>query len=101
MSEPKDPERLLAEALQAQARSAPHPGPPSGGWPQFGLLSGADASSLERERAALENPADRTATRAPRRNVPPVRHLPVYWVLGLAALLGLATGAVIGLITLL
>ncbi|GAB3585946.1 hypothetical protein GCM10027445_64100 [Amycolatopsis endophytica] len=103
MSEPTDPERLLAEALQAQARSAPHPGPPPGGWPQFGLLSGADASSLERERAALEPPAGRRPgpPPMPRRAVPQARHLPVHWVLGLAALLGLATGAVIGLITLL
>ncbi|WP_191247316.1 hypothetical protein [Amycolatopsis deserti] len=101
MSEPKDPERLLAEALKAQARSAPHPGPPSGGWPRFGLLSGADASPLERERAALERPASppAPAPQAPRRNA--VRHLPAYWILGLAVLLGLATGAVIGLITLL
>ncbi len=99
VSEPKDPERLLAEALQAQARSAPHPGPPSGGWPRFGLLSGADASSLERERAALEQPAKPSRPQPPRRHA--VRDLPAYWVLGLAALLGLATGAVIGLITLL
>ena len=101
MSEPKDPERLLAKALKAQARSAPHPGPSSGGWPQFGLLSGADASSLERERAALEQPAGKSQPPAPRRPLPQVRHLPAYWILGLAVLLGLATGAVIGLITLL
>lgn len=101
MSEPKDPERLLAEALQAQARNAPHPGPPPGGWPQLGLLSGADASPLERERAALEEPAERPRPPASGRIVGQVRHLPAYWILGLAALLGLATGAVVGLITLL
>nr|WP_243869878.1 hypothetical protein [Amycolatopsis granulosa] len=89
---------MLAEALQAQARSAPHPGPPSGGWPEPGLLSGTGASPLERERAALAHPPRKPAA-APRRGVP-ARPLPVYWVLGLAALLGFATGAVIGLITL-
>ncbi|NIH77900.1 hypothetical protein [Amycolatopsis viridis] len=98
MSEAKDPERLLAEALQAQARNAPHPGPPPGGWPEPGLLSGAGASPLERERLALEHPPGKPAA-PPRRGVP-AGPLPVYWVLGLAALLGLATGAVIGLITL-
>ncbi|GAA4538635.1 hypothetical protein [Amycolatopsis samaneae] len=78
MSEPKDPERLLADALRAQAVFAPHPQadrapvgeqsteqaaatgsasftrPPAEGElpPRYGLLSGAGADSLE--RAAME-----------------------------------------------
>ncbi|SEP52188.1 hypothetical protein [Amycolatopsis saalfeldensis] len=103
MTEPKDPERLLADALRAQAVFAPHtspglpredPEPADGGTgavasvpdegtgnggstgttpvegsgsgsatgtgptaelpPRYGLLSGASADSLERERAALD-----------------------------------------------
>jgi hypothetical protein len=128
MSEPKDPERLLADALRAQAVFAPQPAapadptatgtgptvPPPGNAdseteglpPQYGLLSGAGASSLERERAALESasmqavaldpPTVRTASVQPS-SVP----LPVHWVLLLAILLGLAAGSVIGLLTLL
>lgn len=114
MSELQDPERLLAEALRAQARSAP-PGtgrapepsttkppatkPPANSLPpQYGLLSGADGRALERERAALEPPA---AGRPAGKTPPSIGPLPAHWVLLLAILLGLATGAVIGLITLL
>lgn len=100
MSEAQDPERLLADALRAQARSAPPAGPaPEMLPPQYGLLSGADAGSLERERAAISDPmaADPVAV-VPSK--PPSGSLPGYWILGLAVLLGLATGAVIGLITL-
>ncbi|TNC26076.1 hypothetical protein [Amycolatopsis alkalitolerans] len=101
MSELQDPERLLAEALRAQARNAP-PGTtpePSPSLPaQYGLLSGTGDGALARERAALEPPAVR------HREVQaklPSGPLPAYWILLLAVLLGLATGAVIGLITLL
>lgn len=131
MSEPKDPERLLADALRAQAVFAPQPAAPAdptatgtgpavpppgdadseteGLPPQYGLLSGAGASSLERERAALDSssmpvvpsgaldpPTVRTTSVQPS-SVP----LPVHWVLLLAILLGLAAGSVIGLLTLL
>lgn len=97
VSELDDPERLLTEALRAQARSAPpaDPAPGAPPPPQYGLLSGADGGALARERPALDPPTVATlgAARA--------RPLPVYWILSLAVLLGLATGAVIGLITLL
>jgi len=101
VSELGDPERLLAEALRAQARSAPAPGAPQAPPtnqvpPRYGLLSGADGGALERERAALTPPTV-AAPKPPRASGP----LPVYWILLLAVLLGLATGAVIGLITLL
>jgi hypothetical protein len=121
MSEPKDPERLLADALRAQAVFAPQPErtvdtpftpvlktPETSGTeslpPQYGLISGAGADSLERERAALdpvspEPPTVRT-TVAPQ-PVTAGAALPVYWVLLLAVLLGLAAGSVVGLLTLL
>lgn len=104
VSELHDPERLLAEALRAQARSAPPPGhapepaPTSSQLPpQYGLLSGADGGALERERAALEPPTVRRPAAKAKTSGP----LSAYWILLLAVLLGLATGAVIGLITLL
>jgi hypothetical protein len=141
MSEPKDPEQLLADALRAQAVFAPQVSPPPkasdtsssspasstssaspaagarGAEPAtdavptsainelpsaYGLLSGASADSLERERAALE--AEAPTTFAPRPPDPePVRtsaQLPAYWILLLAVLLGLAAGSVVGLLTL-
>lgn len=179
MSEPKDPERLLADALRAQAVFAPHvlPNPveeqagsdaasgasgtgsqgavqpsASGSFraaggpgisgsgsfgsasfsapadagapsqtgpttelpPNYGLLSGAGADSLARERAALDA-ADHTSP-GTTGSIPPVGAsdttvrrpaqtpqngpLPAHWVLLLAVLLGLAAGSVIGLLTL-
>ncbi|MEU3628565.1 hypothetical protein BS329_06140 [Amycolatopsis coloradensis] len=126
MSEPKDPEKLLADALRAQAVFAPSteriteasaenpvkpdtesdPEPSTGEHElplQYGLLSGAGADSLERERVALEDAE--TARLAERPTPPPLPSpasapLPAYWVLLLAALLGLAAGSVVGLLTL-
>lgn len=125
MSEPKDPEKLLADALRAQAVFAPSAeraaeattdkpaetdtesnlgAPGAHELPlQYGLLSGAGAGSLERERVALEDAE--TARLAERPTPPPAPSpssppLPAYWVLLLAVLLGLAAGSVIGLLTL-
>ncbi|UJW33933.1 hypothetical protein L3Q67_09275 [Saccharothrix sp. AJ9571] len=121
MSEPEDPERLLAEALRAQAVRAPQPArppeaveePPTAhlakpAFPApagYGLLSGADAGSLERERAALEPapspaPAADHPVAATRQETGPAP-VAARWVLLLAVLLGLAAGAVAGLLTLL
>jgi hypothetical protein len=137
MSEPKDPEQLLADALRAQAVFAPQASPPSSpsstsSTPSapsasasassepvtdavptsainelpsaYGLLSGAGADSLERERAALDVASEAPTTFAPRPPEPePVRtsaQLPAYWILLLAVLLGLAAGSVVGLLTL-
>nr|WP_245633653.1 hypothetical protein [Amycolatopsis jejuensis] len=82
--------------------------------PRYGLLSGAGADSLARERAALDA-ADVTAP-GTTGSIPPVgagdetfrgqvhptpsSPLPAHWVLLLAILLGLAAGSVIGLLTL-
>jgi hypothetical protein len=126
-----DPERLLAEALRAQARSAParsQPAPPGDptdvlgnaddspqtddGLPHgYGLLSGTGASSLERERAALDPlpTSNRTAQADEPKTVEhdiaggatPQAPLAARWVLLLAVVLGLAAGAVVGLLTLL
>ncbi|GAA1241413.1 hypothetical protein GCM10009676_28100 [Prauserella halophila] len=151
-----DPERLLAEALRAQARNAPpagHPAPqhagpdpqhasvdprhagpdpePSGPAPVvetpggYGLLSGAGEGSLERERAALDAQAAPSAPSAPstptaepaldsatepavtrtsghgrhQRTDSAGRSVSLPWIVLLAAVLGLACGCVIGLLT--
>jgi len=124
MSEPKDPERLLADALRAQAVFAPQAPRPEEGTDAvpttgveapaelpsaYGLLSGASADSLERERAALDR-AEASAPTTPVRPpepatvrvapVPGGTPLPAYWILLLAVLLGLAAGSVVGLLTL-
>lgn len=141
MSEPadSDPERLLAEALRAQARSAPAPSQPEAtggptdvlggsgdsrqadarqaddGLPHgYGLLSGTGANSLERERAALDSlPAAARAPTGAAGSVEPETGghdatdsgtpppLAARWILLLAVVLGLAAGAVVGLLTLL
>ncbi|MGB3444711.1 MAG: hypothetical protein WBA97_38735 [Actinophytocola sp.] len=83
-----DPERLLAEALRAQAIRAPSDNSPVG----YGLLSGSEFSGL-----APATPPTETTTlisEAP-------RQLPAVLILLLSLLLGLAAGAVIGLLTLL
>ncbi|WP_086849614.1 hypothetical protein [Amycolatopsis kentuckyensis] len=119
MSEPKDPEQLLADALRAQAVFAPQVSPPaSPAAPAepateavptsainelpsaYGLLSGASADSLERERAALDAEAPTTFAPRPPEPVRQAAQLPAYWILMLAVLLGLAAGSVVGLLTL-
>ncbi|WIY04679.1 hypothetical protein QRX60_12810 [Amycolatopsis mongoliensis] len=124
MSEPKDPEQLLADALRAQAVFAPQASPPTSPTPQgratepstdavptsainelpsaYGLLSGAGEASLERERAALDAASEAPTAFAPRPPDPPrqAAQLPAYWILLLAVLLGLAAGSVVGLLTL-
>lgn len=83
-----DPERLLKEALRAQAAHAPV-SPPTGPITGYGLLSGSDLP------LAPLPPAEVTARLA---EPEPPR---AWWVLGLAVMLGLAAGAVVGLLTLL
>ncbi|RZQ65232.1 hypothetical protein [Amycolatopsis suaedae] len=107
MNQAEDPERLLAEALRAQARSAPPGEQPSAPPPVgYGLLSGTGADSLERARAQLEETEPPTVRAdaqpgATTRQITPARPLPAHWVLLLAVLLGLASGTVVGLLTLL
>jgi hypothetical protein len=95
-SDREDPERLLAEALRAQATRAPTPRPDAAttSFGGYGLLSGSDMRSPlppeERtERAeTVQQPAEQ-------------RQVSAGLVLLLALLLGLAAGAVVGLLTLL
>lgn len=84
----RDPERLLAEALRAQAIRAPSETPPVG----YGLLSGNEFGGLP--QAA---PASEVTTR----HVEEPRQIPAFLILLLALLLGLTAGAVVGLVTLL
>ncbi|MGW5051075.1 hypothetical protein [Actinokineospora sp. NPDC004072] len=74
-----DPERLLAEALRAQAAQAPR-----AHGPEPALLSGTDLSP---------RPVEVTEAL-------PAESTPAVWVLVVALLLGLAAGAVVGLLTL-
>jgi hypothetical protein len=80
-----DPEKLLSEALRAQATRAPADTSPVG----YGLLSGSDLPPALR-------PPETT-----HRIVDEVRQIPATLILLLALLLGLASGAVVGLLTLL
>jgi hypothetical protein len=79
-----DPEKLLSEALRAQATRAPADATPVG----YGLLSGSDLPPALR-------PPDTT-----QRIAAEPRQVPATLILLLALLLGLAAGAVVGLLTL-
>lgn len=86
-----DPERLLAEALRAQAARAPRAEPPA-----FALLSGndlLDVRDIQDVHELAPPPVDVTERLED-------RPTPSWWVLGVALLLGLAAGAVVGLLTL-
>jgi len=122
MSNGKDPERLLAEALRAQAAqarpSAPAPplapaepvegeNPSLGGY-NYGLLSGSDLGRRLRAQAALTHayqpreavPQPQTPAKPATARIEQTR-LAVGWILLLALLFGLAAGSVVALLTLL
>lgn len=107
MSEEPDPERLLAEALRAQAVRAPMPDRSaetstgssdllrlfSGADSRYELISGQDVyDDLPPPPAANSGYTARLQQAAP---------LSVWWIVLLAVLLGLAAGAVVGLVTVL
>jgi hypothetical protein len=83
----RDPEQLLSEALRAQAVNA---GPPAS--PGFGLLSGSDLGMASRAETMAEEPMGPMLPR---------RRLGGGVILLLALVLGLAAGAVAGLVTVL
>jgi hypothetical protein len=86
---PKDPEKLLTEALRAQATRAPADTSPVG----YGLMSGSDLPALRHVGAKTEVTRQIALPHQ-------VRQVPATLVLLLALLLGLASGAVVGLLTL-
>lgn len=109
MSEEKTPEQLLSEALRAKAVQAPAQARAeqqqeslfAGQDASFELLSGQDYR-LSPELFGEAEPRTASSTRAarnpePHRSAPP---LSVRWILVLAVLLGAASGAVAGLLTL-
>lgn len=98
-----DPERLVAEALRAHAARTPLPatepaqdtGPLLGG---YGLLSGSGVDMPPRR----PEPTVREASAPEETNrIEPEPRVAAGWILVLAVLLGLAAGAVVGLVTLL
>jgi hypothetical protein len=86
----KDPEELLAQALRAQAAHAPGQAVSPG----FGLISGSDHGLAQRFETMAEESVDWEPEPARRR-------LGGGTILLLALVLGLASGAVVGLITVL
>jgi hypothetical protein len=116
VNEQPDPERLLAEALRAQAVRAPMPaqGTPSpNADAMLPLLSGPDAQpailavpSLPTTQNSQDTPATTGIERPteitdPRYTARLSRAAPlsVGWIVVLALLLGLAAGAVVGLVS--
>jgi hypothetical protein len=97
-----DPERLVAEALRAHAARTPLPereqSDATGSlFGSYGLLSGGDASlpAVDEPTIVAPVPADHTT------RIETESRVAVGWVILLAVLLGLAAGAVVGLLTLL
>ena len=101
-----DPERLVSEALRAHAARTPLPDPQR--QPQqtdqaspvlgsYGLLSGSGVSLPAADHPTIRAPLPPYATS----RLEPDRGVAAGWVLLLAVVLGLAAGAVVGLLTLL
>ncbi len=97
-----DPERLVAEALRAHAARTPLPEPDVdstgsmlGG---FGLLSGSEVSMPAPDQPTIRVPVPVPADHTVR--LESDGRVAVGWVILLAVLLGLAAGAVVGLLTL-
>jgi len=99
-----DPERLVADALRAHAARTPLPAPaaepdegPSPVLGSYGLLSGSGVTLPREPDPTLRHPVVDEDTR----RVEAEGSIAVGWVVLLALLLGLAAGAVVGLLTLL
>ena len=99
-----DPERLVAEALRAHAARTPLPGtapaPDEGTGPVlggYGLLSGSGVTMPPRRP---EPTVRDTTTGVETSRIEPAPGIAFGWIFLLALLLGLAAGAVVGLVTL-
>lgn len=91
MAKDKDPEQLLSEALRAQAVQVNGPA----ATPGFGLLSGDDLGLAARLRTQAMAEEEALPAQLPR------RRLGAWSVVLVAVSLGLACGAVMGLLTVL
>lgn len=102
MTDQPDPERLLAEALRAQAVRAPVPQQEPGSSDSLmGVLADRPYGLLSGQSYRIEQPTS-VQLRQPYVDEPPVaRPISVAWIVALAILLGLAAGAVTGLASLL
>lgn len=107
MSKGEDPEQLIAQALRAHVARTPMPAPTddrtAAGLGSYGLLSGSEVAG------PLPTPDPETVQRVPATaadasvltsRLPAEPRVPAALVLLLAVLLGLAAGAVVGLLTL-
>jgi hypothetical protein len=102
----EDPERVISEALRAQAARTPLPSAEAtqvNAAPGFGLagtgyglLSGSDLA-LSLPTSPIDSPTEASATR----RIEPERRVSPAAILILAIVLGFAAGAVVGLVTLL
>lgn len=107
MSKGEDPEELLAQALRAHVARTPMPAPAddrtSAGLGGYGLLSGSDvagplpAPDPETVRHGPETAVDASVLTS---RLPAEPRVSAWLILLLALLLGLAAGAVVGLLTL-
>jgi len=98
----RDQERLIAEALRAQASHTPMP--PAGRASEgYGLLSGTDLplGPPAPPGATVSMPSAEVPQAPQAPQAPADRRVPVLAILLLAVALGLAAGAVTGLLTLL
>lgn len=104
MTDQPDPERLLAEALRAQAVRAPRADTGSGPDPLLKLFSGTGEHDLLSGRASdtmnvpPAGPVVGSSSTARLPTTVPTQ-LSAWWIVLLAVLLGLAAGAVVGLIS--
>jgi hypothetical protein len=100
VTEQPDPERLLAEALRAQAVRAPvqSTGPVTP-VPPLSLLSGTDYLLSGRVSETISFPTGPVAAPTTTRLPAAPRQVSAWWIVLLAVLLGLAAGAVVGLIS--
>jgi hypothetical protein len=108
VSEAEDPERLLAEALRLQAARTPIPETRDveeptarSGLGGYGLLSGSDLGLSSPASPPQGTTMGIAPSAAATSRIEPARRVSVGWILLLAVVLGLATGAVVGLLTLL